>query len=198
MLTTWNSCIWTVSGWKEVWSVWSSQSFVVNAHGLIIGDNEDHVDDSSMEVCWYLYVTTVEISPLRFGIWKDDLTCYVLLISILIDPINFRIERTATVKVSVFVFGGLTGVTLGVEQLHFESTVGVELSNGSRLRGTSLNSSSANTLHVKSKIGWNFSFVGNCSKNYSNSVLVAPPKPSEAFRANIYIKIDKETVKSVP
>ena len=93
----------------------------------------------------------MEISPLRFGIRKDDLTCYVLLISILIDTINFRIERTATVKVSVCVFGGLIGVIFGAEQLHFEPTAGVELSNGSRLRGTSLNSCSSNTLHVKWK-----------------------------------------------
>ena len=87
----------------------------------------------------------MKICPLRFGIRKDDLTCYVLLISILIDTINFRIERTATVKVSVFVFGGLIGVKFGAEQLHFEPTAGVELRKGSRLRGTSLNSSSSNT-----------------------------------------------------
>ena len=39
---------------------------VVNAYGWIIGDNEDHVDDSITEVFLYLYVTTVEI-PL-FGL----------------------------------------------------------------------------------------------------------------------------------
>ena len=31
----------------------------------------------------------------------------------LIDPIHFGIEGTATVKVSLFLFGGLIGVTLG-------------------------------------------------------------------------------------
>ena len=35
---------------------------VVNAYGSIIRDNEDRVDDSTTEVCWYLYVTTVENS----------------------------------------------------------------------------------------------------------------------------------------
>ena len=35
-------------------------------------------------------------------------------------------------KVSVFLFGGLIGVTFGAEQLRFEPTAGVELSNGSR------------------------------------------------------------------
>ena len=41
----------------------------------------------------------------RFGIRKADLTCmFCSLISISIDPINLRIERTATVKVSVFLF----------------------------------------------------------------------------------------------
>ena len=74
---------------------------------------------------------------------------FCLLISILIDPINFTIERTATVKVSVFTFGGLIGVTFaGDEQLRFEPAAGVEF-----------------------------------SKNLANSLLVAPPKPSEAFRA---------------
>ena len=80
---------------------------------------------------------------------RSDLFCF--LTSILIDPINFRIERTATVKVSVFLFGGLIGVTFGAELLRFEPTAGVELSNGSRLRGTSLNSSGAKTLQVKSE-----------------------------------------------
>ena len=60
-------------------------------------------DDSTTEVCWYLYVTTVEIIILC-SVWNSkswsDLFC--LLISILIDAINFRIERTATVKISVF------------------------------------------------------------------------------------------------
>ena len=78
---------------------------VVNAYGSIIGGKEDHVDDSTMEVCWYLYITTVEISSLRFGME------ICLLISILIDPIHFGIERTGTVKVSVFLSGGLIGVT---------------------------------------------------------------------------------------
>ena len=32
-------------------------------------------------------------------------------------------------------------------------------------------------------IGWNVSCVGKWSKNLANSLLVAPPKPSEAFRA---------------
>ena len=74
-----------------------------------------------------------------------------MLISILIDPIHFGIERTATVKVSVFLFGGLIGVTFGAKQLRFEPTAGVQLNNGSRLRETSLNSSGAKTLQVKSK-----------------------------------------------
>ena len=55
-----------------------------------------------------------------------------MLISILIDPIHFGIERTATVKVSVVLFGGLIGVTFGAEQLRFEPTADVEMSNGSR------------------------------------------------------------------
>ena len=55
-----------------------------------------------------------------------------MLISILIDPIHFGIERTATVKVSVVLFGSLIGVTFGAEQLRFEPTTGVEMSNGSR------------------------------------------------------------------
>ena len=50
---------------------------VLNAYRLIIGDNEDHVNDTTTEVCWYLYVTSVEISSLRFGIRKADLTCFV-------------------------------------------------------------------------------------------------------------------------
>ena len=50
---------------------------IVNAYGSIIRDNKDHVDDSTTEVCWYLYVPTVEISSLRFGIGKADLTCFV-------------------------------------------------------------------------------------------------------------------------
>ena len=41
---------------------------VVNAYGSITGDNEDRDDDSTTEVCRYLYVTTVEISSLRFEI----------------------------------------------------------------------------------------------------------------------------------
>ena len=45
--------------------------------------------------------------------------------SILIDPINFGIKRTATVKVSVFAFGGLIGVTFGDEQLRFEPAASV-------------------------------------------------------------------------
>ena len=49
-----------------------------------------------------------------------------------IDPIHFGIERTATVKVSVFLFGGLIGITFGAEQRHFAPTAGVELSNESR------------------------------------------------------------------
>ena len=67
---------------------------------------------------------------------------FYFLKSILMDPINFRIERTATVRVSVLLFGGL------IEQLHFEPTAGVELSKRSRLQGTSLNSSGAKTLQV--------------------------------------------------
>ena len=39
-----------------------------------------------------------------------------LLISVLIDPIKIRIERVATVKVSVFLIGGLIGVAFGAEQ----------------------------------------------------------------------------------
>ena len=74
-----------------------------------------------------------------------------MLLSILNDPFNFTIERTVTVKVSVFLFGGLIGATFGAKQLRFEPTAGVVLSKGSRLRGTSLNSSGANTLRVKSK-----------------------------------------------
>ena len=50
----------------------------------------------------------------------------------LTDPIHFGIERTATVKVSVFLFGGLIGVTFGSKQLRFERTVAVELNNWSR------------------------------------------------------------------
>ena len=50
---------------------------IVNAYGSIIGDNEDHVDDSTTEVCGYFYVTTVEIYSLPFGIRKADLTCVV-------------------------------------------------------------------------------------------------------------------------
>ena len=46
--------------------------------------------------------------------------------------IHFGMERTATGKVSVFLFGGLIGVTFGAEQLCFEPIAGVELSNGSR------------------------------------------------------------------
>ena len=45
---------------------------------------------------------------------------------------HFGIERTATVNDTVFLFGGLIGVTFGAEQLRFESTADVELSNGSR------------------------------------------------------------------
>ena len=74
-----------------------------------------------------------------------------MLIPILIDPISFRIERTVTVKVRVFLFGALIGVTFGAEQLRFEPTTSVELSNETRLRGTSLNSFGAETLQVKSK-----------------------------------------------
>ena len=44
---------------------------VVNAYGSIIRDNEDRVDDSTTEVCWYLYVTTVEY-PL-FGLEFEKL-----------------------------------------------------------------------------------------------------------------------------
>ena len=54
--------------------------------------------------------------------WSD---LFCLLISVLIDPINFGIERTATVKVSVFVFGGLIRVTFGDEQLRFEPAASV-------------------------------------------------------------------------
>ena len=43
---------------------------VVNTYGSIIGDNEDHVDDSTTEVCLYLYVTTVQISSLWFEFEK--------------------------------------------------------------------------------------------------------------------------------
>ena len=50
---------------------------VVNSYGSIIGDNEDHFDDSRTEVCSYLYDTTTEISAPRFGIRKADLTCFV-------------------------------------------------------------------------------------------------------------------------
>ena len=75
---------------------------VVNSYGSIIIENEDHVDDSTTEVCWYLYVTTVV--NILCSVWKSkswsDLFC--LLISILIDPTHFGIERTATVKASVF------------------------------------------------------------------------------------------------
>jgi len=70
---------------------------------------------------------------------------FCLLISILIDPIHFGIERTATVKVSVFLFAGLIGVTFGAEQLRVEPTAGVELRNGSRPRETSINSSGGKT-----------------------------------------------------
>ena len=45
--------------------------------------------------------------------------------SILIDPINFGIKRTDSVKVSVFAFGGLIGVTFGDEQLRFEPAASV-------------------------------------------------------------------------
>ena len=44
---------------------------VVNAYGSIIRDNEDRVDDSTKEVCWYFYVTTVEY-PL-FGLEFEKL-----------------------------------------------------------------------------------------------------------------------------
>ena len=47
-------------------------------------------------------------------------------------PIHFGIERTAKVKVSVFLFGGLIGVAFGAEQLRLEPTAGVQLNNGSR------------------------------------------------------------------
>ena len=50
---------------------------VVNAYELMIRDNKDHHNDSTTVVCRYLYVTTVEISSLRFGIRKVDLTCFV-------------------------------------------------------------------------------------------------------------------------
>ena len=62
---------------------------------------------------------------------------FYFLKSMLMDPINFRIERTATVRVSVLLFGGL-----------IEPTAGVELIKRSRLQGTSLNSSGAKTLQV--------------------------------------------------
>ena len=74
-----------------------------------------------------------------------------MLISILIDPIHFGIERNATGKVSVVLFGGFIGVTFGAEQLRFEPTAGVEMSNGSGQRRTSPNSSAAKTLQVRSK-----------------------------------------------
>ena len=68
------------------------------------------------------------------SVWNSkswfDLFC--LLISILIDPIHFGIERSATVKVYVFLFGGLLGATFGAQQLRFEPNAGVELSNRSR------------------------------------------------------------------
>ena len=104
---------------------------VLNAYGSIIEDNKDHVDDSITEVCWYLRHQGGNILS---WVWNSkswyDLFC--LLISILIDPIHFGIERTATVKVYVFLCGGLIGVTFVAEQLRFEPTAGVELSNVSK------------------------------------------------------------------
>ena len=65
----------------------------------IIGDNEDHVDDSTTEVCWYSCATAMEISSLM-SFWNlkswSDLLCW--LISILIDPINFRIRTYCDCK----------------------------------------------------------------------------------------------------
>ena len=51
-----------------------------------------------------------------------------MLISILIDPIHFGIERTATVKVSVALFGSLIGVTFGAEQLRSDEGLTLETS----------------------------------------------------------------------
>ena len=62
----------------------------------------------------------------------DRIGLHSVLLPLLIDPIHFGIERMATVKVSVFLFGGLIAVTFGDEQLCFEPTTGVELSNRSR------------------------------------------------------------------
>ena len=88
------------------------------------------------------------------SVWKSKSWSglFCLLISIFIDPLNFRIERTTTVRDSVFLLGGLIGVTLKFWcwttsfRTHCRRRAD---SNGSRLRGTSLNSSGAKTLQVK-------------------------------------------------
>ena len=38
-------------------------------------------------------------------------------------------------------------------------------------------------IHSAYLIGWNVSFVGKLNKHLAHSLLVAPQKPSEAFRA---------------
>ena len=92
---------------------------VVNAYGSIIGHNEDHVDDSQRRLLIFVRHHSGKVLS---SVWNakswSDLFC--LLISILIGPIHFGIERTAKVKVSVFLFGGLIVVALGAEQLRLE------------------------------------------------------------------------------
>ena len=67
-----------------------------------------------------------------FGLEFEKLIWPVLFANIDLNcPFTFGIERTATVKVCVFLFGGLIGVTFGSEQLRFEATAD-ELSNGFR------------------------------------------------------------------
>ena len=79
---------------------------VVNAYGSIIGDNEDHVDDSTT-VCWYLrhHGGNIFSSVWNSKSWSD---LFCLVISILIDPSYTFWDRTYSNS------KGLVGVTFGV------------------------------------------------------------------------------------
>ena len=145
--------------------------------------------------------------------WKSWSDLFCLLISILIDAIKFRIERTATVKVGVFLFSGLIfwcwTISLWTHcrcsQCRVQNMVQVASNIHLALRlFKSLEKCNLQTIEkfethegcdcirqdsegfIKNStylIVWNVSSVGKWSENSANSLLAAPPNPREAFRA---------------
>ena len=187
---------------------------VVNAYGLIIGDNEDHVDDSITEVFWYLYVTTVEI-PL-FGLEFEKLIWPVLFVNIDLNwPYIFwdrtycdskgqcvslwrshwsniwcwttslwthsrcRAEQRVQLTRHISKFIWRQNSTSQIEKCQLKRIENFETHEQCACIRQAGEGFMKNSVYL---FGWNVSSEGKWSKTSANSLLVAPPKPSEAFR----------------